>query len=120
VEVINGDRSAVRLVDGEVCACGIPFAGSSNICKNITLPLGAIVYLKQAPRNQIRRLRGAEAFRKVWEGCSVNTWDKADVAAVSETVQQVVCAVPVYELACTADEQAVKILEEALRQEGIL
>jgi hypothetical protein len=119
-EIINGDRSAVRLVDGEVCASGIPFAGSSNICKNVTLPLGAIVYLKQAPQNQIRRLRGAEAFRRVWEGCSVNTWDRADVAAVSETVQQVVCAVPVFELACTADEQAVKTLEETLRQEGIL
>jgi hypothetical protein len=28
--------------------------------------------------------------------------------------------VPVFELACTADEQAVKTLEETLRQEGIL
>lgn len=118
--IINGDRSAVRWVDEQAFACGIPFAGSSNICNNETLPLGAVVYLKQAPQNQLRRLRGAEAFRKVWEGCSVNTWDKTDVAAVSERVQQVVSAVPVFELACTADEQAVKTLEEALRQEGIL
>jgi hypothetical protein len=119
-EVINGDRSAVRWSKGRALACGIPFAGSSNICKNVTLPLGAIVYLKQSPQNQIRRLRGAESFRRVWEGSSVNTWDKADVAAVSETVQQVVCTVPVLELACTPDEQAVKALEETLRQEGIL
>ena len=119
-EIINGDRSAVRFLDGEAVACGIPFAGSSNICKNKTLPLAAIVYLKQAPENRIRRLRGAEAFRRIWEGCSVNTWDKDDVAAVSDTVQQVIGAVPVYELACTPDESAVSVLEETLKQEGIL
>lgn len=118
--IINGDRSAVRWVGEQAFACGIPFAGSSNICKNETLPLGAVVYLKQAPGNRLRRLQGAEAFRRVWEGCSVNIWDKADVAAVSETVRQVVCAVPVLELACTPDERAVACLEETLRQEGIL
>ena len=118
--IINGDRSAVRWVEEQAFACGIPFAGSSNICNNETLPLGAVVYLKQAPQNQLRRLRGAEAFRRIWEGCSVNTWDKTDVAAVSERVQQVVSAVPVFELACTPDQRAVECLEEALRQEGIL
>ena len=119
-EVINGDRSAVRVTDSGIVACGIPFAGSSNICKNKTLPLAAIVYLKQAPENRIRRLRGAESFCRIWEGCSVNTWDKADVAAVSDTVQQVIGAVPVFELACTPDERAVLALEEALKQEGLV
>ena len=119
-EVINGDRSAVRFADGKACACGIPFAGSSNICKNKTLPLAAVVYLKQAPENTIRRLRGAEAFCRIWEGCSVNTWDKADVAAVSDVVQRIACTVPVYELACTPDEQAVIWLEETLKKEGSL
>lgn len=119
-EVINGDRSAVRVTDGGVVACGIPFAGSSNICKNKTLPLAAIVYLKQAPENHIRRLRGVESFCRIWEGCSVNTWDKADVAAVSDTVQQVISTVPVFELACTPDERAIIALEEALKQEGLV
>ncbi len=119
-EIINGDRSVVRITDAGIVACGIPFAGSSQICLNKTLPLGAIVYLKQAPQNRIRRLGGSEAFCRIWEGCSVNTWDKADVAAMSETVQQVIGAVPMFELACTPDEEAVKTLEKALKQEGIL
>lgn len=114
-EIINGDRSAVRIVEGEPYACGIPFAGSSEYCKNRTLPLQAIVYLKQAPVTSIRRLRGAEAFRRIWEGCSVNTWDREDLAAVSETVQRVVMTVPVYELACTPDESAITALEGVLQ-----
>ena len=118
-EILNGDRSAVRCCeDGSVLVCGVPFAGSSQICKNRTLPLGTIVYLKQAPQTTIRRLRGAEAFRRVWEGCSVNTWDREDVMSISETVQRVVMAVPVFELACTPDESAVMALERALEKES--
>ena len=114
-EVINGDRSALRVTQEGVFACGVPFAGSSQICKNRELPLKAIVYLKQSPETSIRRLRGAEAFRRVWEGCSVNVWDKDDVARVSRTVEQVVVSVPVYELVCTPDESAVNALEGALQ-----
>lgn len=113
-EVINGDRSAVRVENGAVLACGVPFAGSSQICKNKTLPLAAIVYLKQAAFTSIRRLGGAEAFRRVWEGCSVNAWDREDVCLVSETVQRVLAAVPVFELACTPDESAIIALEGVL------
>ena len=113
-EILNGDRSAVRMVEGTALVYGIPFAGSSKICRNVTLPLDAIVYLKQAPATTIRRLRGAEAFRRVWEGCSVNTWDRMDVELVSETVQQILANVPVFELACTPDESAVIALEGAL------
>ena len=113
----NGDRSAVRWVNGGAYACGIPFAGSSSYCENVTLPLSAIVYLKQAPQTTIRRLKGAEAFRRVWEGCSVNTWDRTDVALISETVTKILSAVPVLELACTPDESAIIALEGVLSNE---
>ena len=115
-EIVNGDRAVVRVADGGIFAAGIPFAGSSQICKNHTLPLTAIVYLGQAPQTTIRQLRGAEAFRRVWEGISVNVWDKADVGCVMDTVQQVVQEVPVYHLDCTPDESAVMALEKILRK----
>ena len=112
--VLNGDRSAVCVRNGQAVACGIPFAGSSQICENVTLPLGAIVYLDQAPQTSIRKLRGVEAFRRVWEGVSVNTWDKEDLSKAMDTVQQTVLSVPVYYLSCTPDETAVAALEQAL------
>ena len=113
-EVINGDRSAVRCTNTGSFACGIPFAGSSQICKNRTLPLAAMVYLSQAKETSIRKLRGVEAFRRVWEGVSVNTWDTEDLTAVMDTVSRLVENVPVYYLACTPDESAVLALEDAM------
>lgn len=112
--IINGDRCAVAIAQGEVLACGIPFAGSSVYCENVTLPLKAIVYLAQAPRTTIRTLRGTEAFRRIWEGVCVNTWNAGDVAAAMDTAARVTGAVPVYYLACTPDESAVLALEQQL------
>ena len=96
-------------------ACGIPFAGSSEYCNNETLPIAAIVYLGQAPQTTIRPLRGYEAFARLWEGYSINLWDKQDVAAVSDLVQRVVEQIPLYHLPCTPDESAVQVLENALK-----
>lgn len=113
-EIINGDRAAVRVVNGQILAEGIPFAGSSQYCKNRSLSVDAIVYLGQAPQTSIRRLRGYEAFARVWEGISVNVWDKTDMEMVSSAVQKVAMSVPIYHLPCTPDESAVIALERAL------
>lgn len=116
-EIINGDRAAVRVAGGEILAEGIPFAGSSDYCSNRSLPLAAVVYLGQAPVTSIRRMRGFEAFARVWEGCSVNTWDKEDVSMVSAAVEKLAASVPVYHLTCTPDESAVLALENVLREQ---
>lgn len=115
-EIINGDRAAARIVDGKVIAEGIPFAGSSQYCVNRTLPVEAIVYLGQAPVTTIRKLRGYEAFSRIWEGISVNTWDRKDLELASDTVKRIAETVPVYHLPCTPDEDAVAVLERELRK----
>ena len=116
-EIINGDRAAFCMENSVAVAKGVPFAGSSGICKNQTLPLAAIVYLKQAPENTLCRLKGFRAFRQIWEGCSVNTWDRKDVSQATAVLQEIVQNVPVYCLACTPDESAVSILAEELRRQ---
>ena len=112
--IINGDRCVVRSTDTGTIACGIPFMGSSQYYLNESLPLAGIVYLAQAPQTSIRRLRGLEAFRRIWEGVSVNTWEKADMSVVMDTVSQVVQNVPAWYMACTPDESAVVALEQQL------
>lgn len=116
-QIINGDRAAVRLADGVLMAEGIPFSGSSQYCENRSLPIAAIVYLGQAPQTTIRRMRGYEAFAKIWEGVSVDTWDKTDMELVSGVVQMIAEQIPVFHLPCTPDETAVIALEQALRKQ---
>ena len=116
--LVNGDRAAVRVLDGAVYACGTPYSGSSPVRRNVKLPLGAIVCLSQAPENTIRRLRGVRAFRSVWEGCTLRTWDRADVELATKTVTEVITRVPVYHLACTPDVRAVELLKHTMEVES--
>lgn len=113
-ELINGDRTAVMVRPEGITAYGIPFCGTSGVCKNAALPVAAIVYLSQAPQSVVTPLRGLRAFRSVWEGCSVNVWDREDVARCTQTVMDAVQQVPVYHLACTPDETAVIELEKII------
>ena len=116
-EVINGDRTAVVPTEEGVMAYGIPYCGTSGISKNAKLPVAAIVCLSQAPENRIEALRGLKAFRNLWAGCSVNVWDKEDVARCTDTVMETIRQVPVLHLGCTPDESAVQTLEKYLREE---
>lgn len=113
--IVNGDRVAIRMENGAAVACGIPFAGSSQYCENVTAPLAAIVCLGQAPETRISPLRGYQAFRRIWEGCSVNTWDQTDVEMAAGLLQRVLDQVPVFRLDCTPDESAVIALENLLK-----
>lgn len=116
-DIVNGDRAAIRLIDGQLYAAGIPFSGSSTHCYNRTLPLAAIVYLGQAPVTTIRRMSGYQAFAKVWEGVSINTWDRDDMQKASALVKKLVENIPVFHMPCTPDEDAVIVLEKALEGE---
>lgn len=114
--IVNGDRAAMGFSAGSAVAMGIPYAGSSVYCENRTLPLKAIVYLSQAPETTIRRLTGFAAFRRIWEGCSVNSWDAEDMSRASATVSEIMKQVPVFQLDCTPDESAVIALERAMQE----
>lgn len=112
--LINGDRAAVMLSPDQVQACGIPFCGSSGVNENVTLPLYAVVYLSQGKTTEIQRLNGVQAFRRIWEGCSVNVWNREDLDACTRTVTEIISRVPVFHLSCTPDESAVFALEQQI------
>lgn len=116
-DIINGDRAAIRVEADRILAEGIPFSGSSIHCKNRSLPIEAIVYLAQAPQTTIRKMRGYEAFARLWEGVSVNTWDRQDLELASGTVQRIAETVPVFYMLCTPDEAAVAALEQVLNKQ---
>lgn len=113
---LNGDKTALFCKEGQAMAGGLPFCGTSGICVNYEMPVRAIVVLSQAKENSIRRLTGVKALRALLENCfghkSVQECTEKMIQIAAEILQQI----PVYELACTPDEWAVKILEEELRK----
>ncbi len=113
-DVLNGDRTALRKMQNTWHAYGCAYAGTSGIYKNDSAPLCAIVVLRQAKQNHIRRIQPAEAFRHIYPELSIHSWDKDFVAQAIDLLLQLMSDTPVYLAECVADESAVRITQKGI------
>ena len=118
-EIINGDKAGI-LVENGVYACGLPFCGTSGICKNKTLPLGAIVFLSQSPQNNIRKCRGTQALQNIMQNIYLDFIAPDEQRKFVDLAIRIINEVPIYEFGCTPDEEAVITLEKTLKSEGVI
>ena len=114
VEIINGDRSILSCDGDRPMVHGLPFCGTSGICKNVSAPLRAAVVLRQGRENRIRRLGSAEAIRLLMSECAVSPWDSDGTRNILDLLIRIVERIPVYYFSCVPDQSAVRVLEEAL------
>lgn len=113
-EIINGDRALVWPQGRTVS--GVFYAGTSGICRNVTAPLQAVILLEQGAENRICTLRPREAFARLLSQCAYHQRDAVSAGRMTELAAQLVTNVPVRQLTCRADEDAVRTLEEELRR----
>ena len=116
-DTLNGDRSLIRRVDGVWTAFGSPFAGTSGIYRSESAPIRALIVLRQASENTIRRLSPPEAFRAIYSETVMPRWHTEAHQRIISIVTQIVSEVPVYLLACTPDERPVRLLQTTLEGE---
>ncbi len=113
-EVINGDKAGVAVEPDGVCVYGLPFCGTSGICKNKSLPLKAIVLLGQATENKITRLNGVQAIQSLLGNIYLDFKAPGETQQCIDTIIELLCTTPVYRLDCTPDERAVETLATEL------
>lgn len=114
---INGDRPILSRQGEKWRAWGSPYAGSSRCHVNDSCPVTAIFLLAQEKECSLRRLSPAQAFRGIWPGLTVHSYDPAFVEKASALAIDLAAAVPVYRFGCTPDENAVIFLENSLGKE---
>lgn len=119
-KLINGDRPILSKDNGGWLAWGSPYAGSSKCHINENCPVSAIIMLQQAKTCHLERLSPPEAFRAVWSGLTLHSWDKVCVEKAFDLAAELIKTVPVYRFSCTPDENAVKFLEQELQKECCL
>lgn len=81
---------------------------------NRSVPVRAIVMLEQARHCELRRLGVSEAFRRLYAGMTVNSWNNAYVTRTVDLSMELAADVPVYHLACTPTKDAVLTLQREL------
>ena len=116
VRVINGDKGMIRKEADSYRVYGSPYAGTSGIYTDLSVPIRAIVVLSQAPENRVERLGGAAAFRKLYRETTIPSWNQAFVEKISGILLDLMAHVPVYHLACRPDKEAVEKLKAELEK----
>lgn len=113
-EIINGDVGFVQRTPEGYVAWGTPWHGSSPYCENASVPVKALVVLKQAPENALRLLTGFEKVMEVSRSILHPTWLEDGVERCAELMNSMLNDLPVYRLDNRADEEAVQLLAEEI------
>lgn len=116
--IINGDIVFVQETPEAFLGWGTPWHGSSPYCENTSVPLKAMIVLKQASENSIRELTGFEKVTAVSNNVFYPTWLENGMELCLETLDHLLSRIPVYELSCRPDEEAVKLTEETIFGSG--
>lgn len=119
-ETVNGDRILLRRRGDGWYAFGYPCCGSSGICLNRTLPLGAIVVLEQSLENSVLPLPAGKKIRSLAAAMEFYHWDGSEMDMVFDLAAEIAAAVPVVGLRCRPDGDAVETLKHYLTGEEII
>ena len=116
--IINDDMPALRILPNEAgeeipYAFGTPWAGKTQTNENICAPVRAIVFLKQAKENAIRRVSGGEAAFLVLQGSRKPLLEDL-MSASLDVAAKLMEKVPAYELSCTISREAVDLVRSEL------
>lgn len=112
--IINGDIVFVQETEEAFLGWGTPWHGSSPYCENTNVPVEALIILKQAPENSIRKLEGFEKVTAVSNSVFYPRWLENGMELCLETLDHLLSSLPVYELSCRPDEEAVELTERTI------
>ena len=105
--LLNDDNPILRVEEsGEVRVYGSPWSGKTPCYKNLNVPVGAIVSLRQAKVNKIKRQSLPEAYASVYVSFSGYRFIKEMAEGLHVTNAKVVSAVPCFMLDCLPNAEA--------------
>lgn len=114
-KIINGDKILLREENGTLLACGLPYAGTSGISQNQTLPVAAIVALQQGRENVICSVPLTQAVKLLTSQICLQPWRAQDILTALDMAQRIASLVPIYHMACLPDVSAVQCLQSVLK-----
>lgn len=114
-DILNGDRSLIRKLNGKWFGYGSPFSGSSGIYRNQRTEILCAVVLKQAEQNSIIKLDPGESFCSLYSETLIPQWSENVHQNMIHLIEQFALEVPTFMLKCTPDSSAVVLLEQCIK-----
>jgi len=113
-EIINGDKAMLCLNERGTMVYGSPWSGSSDYKLNKGVLLKAVIVLEKGDSNKIRLMKGAERLSELGVHIYFPYWCKALIDSTMLGLDELFKCVPVYQLICKPDEEAVHLVKETV------
>lgn len=114
--VFNDDKPALRYVDGRWYAYGTPWCGKDGININCKVPVAGICFLKQAPKNSIRRLSKQEAITNLIAQTLRGFGQIGMVDLMVKKLDRLIQDIPVFELENRPEPEAAWLSYETMNR----
>lgn len=113
--IINDDKPAIRLVDGEFLVAGTPWSGKTDLSENIAVPAAGVAFIERSQTNSIERIPASEAIKNIlWQ--TVRPSLPHNMTALLETLDKFIRQVPIYKLCCNISDEAVEVAYNEMRK----
>ncbi len=106
--MLNDDKPAIRLIDGEVYACGTPWSGKYDYSKPEIVKLGGICFLERSETNWIKKAETGKAVFNIFSQ-TAHRLSKEKMDSLFNVIQKIFDQVPLYEFGCDISEEAVML-----------
>ena len=117
VTMINDDKPLVREKDGRFIVYGTPWNGKHGIGNNISAPIKAVVFLRQAPENRAERISPVDALTLLLQQ-TVLPSDKTRMSNLLDMLGRLVETIPMLRLGCTISDEAVEVISRKIDEES--
>lgn len=118
--IVCNDRTLIKKEYNVWQTYGYPIDGSEPVRSNEINQLGCIVLLKQGQTNKVEKLKISQAVCQLMEQMVIDCWNYQARMCAMNLLLEMLRDIPVYQLVCTPDFSAVKILRDRLIKEGLI
>ena len=116
--LLNDDNPVLRISeDGVFHVYGSPWSGKTPCYRNLDVPIGAIVKLRQAKQNSIRKMSVTEAYATIYSSFTGMKFVKEMADAYHATNFKLTTTVPFYALDCLPDAEAAFLCYNTVSQQ---
>lgn len=116
--LLNDDNPVVRIEsNGEVRVYGSPWSGKTPCYRNLNVPVGAFVSLRQAKQNTIKRLSMVEAYTIVYISFTGFKFVEELADGYHNMNTRLISSVPFYGLECLPDADAAFLCYKTVTQQ---
>ena len=117
VPLINGDLNLLDRRDSlRPMVHGLPWCGTSGISTPGSWPLGGVIFLRQAPRNQVEQLPPEEQQLLLSQHLISPSWTKEQAVLNLEASEKISSRVLIRRLCCTKEPEAMETVRAAMDQ----